>query len=295
MSYTAPVGSGPVSYDLRLKGGYVQLVDASTNAVLLSKAQVDTTSVSIQAANGRNTTLAIDFSGGSYSFPVTFTGGSGSNTLVGADVANTWTITGVNAGAVGTVSFTKVANLVGGSGVDVFGFGSSGSLSGRLDGGGAPRQLRRLAGLLGADACAVTVNLQTGSATKIASGAAGRVSNIQNVHGEQRRQHADRQRQGNIFIGGTGADTLTGGTGASILIGDKGADKVTGGSGSDILIGDYTTYDTMSTANENALMSHPGRVAVRRQLRDPVQRHQYRHRRRTEWHRQAQLRNDGAG
>lgn len=30
---------------------------------------------------------------------------------------------------------------------------------------------------------------------------------------------------------------------------------MTGGSGSDILIGDYTTYDTMTTANEKALMA----------------------------------------
>jgi hypothetical protein len=254
MSYTAPVGSGPANLDLRLHGGYVQLVDATSNTVLLSKAQVDTTSVSIRAADGADTTLVIDFSGGSYAFPVTFTGGTGDNTLVGPSVPNQWTITGANAGKVGPVSFTKVANLVGGSDVDVFKFASAGSLSGRLDGGGAPAYKGDWLDYSGLSV-AVTVNLQTGSATKIGGGADGRVSNIQNVHGGNGGNLLTGNAQGNILIGGTGNDTLVGGTGPSILIGGKGADNITGGSGNDILIGDYTAYDAMSTANENALMS----------------------------------------
>jgi hypothetical protein len=253
MSYTAPAGSGSASYDLRLNEGYVQLVDSTTNAVLLSKAQVDTTSVSIQAANGVNTTLVIDFSGGSYSVPVTFTGGTGSNTLVGANVANNWTITGANAGAVGNVRFTKVANLVGGTDVDVFAFGSSGTLSGRLDGGGVPAQQGDWLDYSGLTV-AVTVNLQTGSATKVGGGAAGRVANIRDVHGGNGGNTLTGNSQGNILIGGTGADTLTGGTGLSLLIGGQGADQITGGSGGDLLIGDSTTYDTMNAANELALM-----------------------------------------
>ena len=51
-------------------------MDATSNTVLLSKAQVDTTAVTIKAANGVNTTLTIDFSDGAYSIPVTFTGGT---------------------------------------------------------------------------------------------------------------------------------------------------------------------------------------------------------------------------
>jgi hypothetical protein len=254
MSYTALVGSGPRVLDLRLQEGYVQLVDTTSNTVLLSKAQVDTTSVSIHAADSANTTLVIDFSGGSYAFPVTFTGGTGDNTLVGANVANQWTITGANAGKVGSVSFTKVANLVGGSDVDVFKFASAGSLSGSLDGGGAPAYKGDWLDYSGLSV-AVTVNLQTGSATKIGGGADGRVTNIQNVHGGNGGNLLTGNAQGNILIGGTGNDTLVGGTGPSILIGGKGADNITGGSGNDILIGDYTAYDAMSTANENALMS----------------------------------------
>src|SRR5205823_634475 len=96
----------------------------------------------------------------------------------------------------------------------------------------------------------VSVNLQTGSATKVGGGADGRVSNIQNVHGGNGGNTLTGNAQGNILIGGTGNDILVGGTGASILIGGRGADNITGGSGNDLLIGDYTTYDAMSTANE---------------------------------------------
>jgi hypothetical protein len=250
MSYTAPAGSGSASYDLRLHEGYVQLVDAASNTVLLSKAQVDTTAVTIKAANGVNTTLTIDYSGGAYSIPVTFTGGTGTNTLVGPNVWNNWTITAANAGKIGNVTFTKVANLVGGTNVDVFKFMASGSLSGNLDGGGAPVHQGDWLDYSSLTT-AVTVNLQTGSAT----GVAGAVTNIQDVHGGNGGSTLTGNAQGNILIGGAGADTITGGSGLSLLIGDKGADNIIGGSGGDILIGDYTTYDSMGTANEKALMA----------------------------------------
>jgi hypothetical protein len=104
------------------------------------------------------------------------------------------------------------------------------------------------------------VNLATGSATNVNGGAAGSVSNIQDVHGGNGGNTLTGSVQGNILIGGTGINTITGGTGLSLLIGDKGPSKITGGSGGsasggDILIGGYTSYDTMTAANEAALMS----------------------------------------
>ena len=62
------------------------------------------------------------------------TGDGINDTLVGADVANTWTITGANAGTVGTVAFNGFSNLTGGSNSDGFTL-SGGTLSGALDGG----------------------------------------------------------------------------------------------------------------------------------------------------------------
>jgi hypothetical protein len=250
LNFTGLAGVGSAAYRLRQSSGDLQIVDDATGQVLLSKALAYTTSVAIQAANGVNTTLTIDFSGGAFSLPVTFTGGTGNNTLVGPNASETWNLTGPNAGKFGTVSFTGVQNLVGGTASDVFKFGAKGSLSGSLSGGGGGDWLD-YSGLT----TPVTVNLQTGAATGVAGGAAGKVANIQDVHGGNGGNTLTGNAQGNILIGGTGNDRIIGGSGLSLLIGDKGSDTIIGGSGGDILIGGYTTYDTMTTANEKALMS----------------------------------------
>ena len=48
------------------------------------------------------------------------TGDGINDTLVGADVANTWTVNGANAGTVGTVAFNGFSNLTGGTNTDGF-------------------------------------------------------------------------------------------------------------------------------------------------------------------------------
>lgn len=64
------------------------------------------------------------------------TGGGGTDTLIGANAANTWTITGTNAGNVnGAVQFQGIANLTGGSGNDRFVFHTGGNVTGTIDGG----------------------------------------------------------------------------------------------------------------------------------------------------------------
>jgi hypothetical protein len=181
-------------------------------------------------------------------------GSTGSDTLIGPNADTSWTISSNNGGKAGTFAFTGIENLVGGSGVDVFKFTAAGKLSGTLDGGGAPSHKGNWLDYSGL-AAAVTVNLATGSATGVAAGAAGKVANIQDVHGGNGGNTLTGNSQGNILIGGTGADTIVGGSGRSLLIGDKGSDSITGNSSNDILIGGLTKFDTMSTANENALMS----------------------------------------
>ena len=61
----------------------------------------------------------------------------------------------------------------------------------------------------------VSVNLAAGTATSVRGG----IANI------------------GVGIGGSGGDTLTGGTGDSILIGGAGNDLLTGGSGNNVLVG----------------------------------------------------------
>jgi hypothetical protein len=174
---------------------------------------------------------------------------SAANTLVGPDATTTWTISNANAGKAGKVGFSRFENLQGGAGLDVFKFTGGGVITGSINGGGAPLHEGNWLDY-SSWGSAVAVNLQTGTATRVGGG----VSNIQDVHGSNFGSTLTGNGQGNILIGGTGSDIITGGTGVSLLIGDMGADQVNGGSGGDILIGDYTTYDSMTTAHEVALM-----------------------------------------
>jgi streptogramin lyase len=217
----------------------------------------------VNGAGGSNT---LDYS--SYGSPVTvnlqsktasgmssFTGiaalvGSGSgDTLGGANTTNAWQITGANAGTVGNFSYTAVQNLVGGTGVDSFVFSPAGSES-SINGGGAPAGRGDWLDY-SSFTTNVTVNLATGSATNVNGGAAGAVTNIQDVISGSGTDTLTGDSQGNILIGHGGADTINGGSGLSLLIGGTGASTINGGSGGDILIGGKTSYDT---TNHTALM-----------------------------------------
>lgn len=76
------------------------------------------------------------FTLGQTGIPTIFDGGTGNDTLVGTDVAQTWNITGANSGNIpGTTSaFTNVESVRGGTAVDTFVFGAAGSLALTLDG-----------------------------------------------------------------------------------------------------------------------------------------------------------------
>jgi hypothetical protein len=170
------------------------------------------------------------------------------NTLTAANTTNNWSLTGNNAGTVNTFSFTGIPNLVGGTGLNTFKFSSSLGKVTSINGGSST------AGNwldYSAFTTSVVVNLATGSATNVNGGAAGFVSNIQNVISGSGVDTLTGDSQGNILIGHGGADTIHGGSGASLLIGGTGASTVNGGSGNDILIGGKTSYDT---TNHAALM-----------------------------------------
>jgi hypothetical protein len=177
---------------------------------------------------------------------------AGADTLIGPDAFTNWSITKPDAGTVNTLSFSGFEHLRGGTGVDVFKISASGAVA-SIDGGGAPPGQGDWLDYSSLKT-PVTVNLATGSASRVSGGAAGAVTNIQDVHGGNGGNTLTGNSLGNILIGGAGSDTITGGTGASILIGDKGSDQIIGGSGGDILIGDSTTYDSMTTAHQTALM-----------------------------------------
>jgi hypothetical protein len=182
--------------------------------------------------------------------------GSGSDTLVGPNGPNTWDITGSDFGSLGVVEFTGVANLTGGTANDTFDFGSAGSVTGTIRGGGGTNTLN----YSGDGGAAATVNLATGAATRT-----GGFSNIQVLVGSS--SAADMLVGPNstntwTIIGAnagtvgafsfSAVETLTGGTGLDEFVFSAGAaisGKIDGGSanGNDWL--DYAAYATAVMVN----------------------------------------------
>ncbi|HLJ94520.1 MAG TPA: hypothetical protein VKU02_15135, partial [Gemmataceae bacterium] len=181
--------------------------------------------------------------GGTFAGIQSFTGGSGNNTLIGADVTNAWNVTGSNSGTVygaGSVAFQAFQNLTGGSAANTFTFSDGAGISGNLDGQG---------GTLDYSGCSSTVivDLQTGTAT----GVGGTIVNITNVVGG----NGGGSGVYNILVG-NGGNTLIGGDGRrNLLIAGATASTLNGGDDEDILIGGTTAYD-MDVASLMAIMDY---------------------------------------
>ena len=97
-----------------------------------------------------------------------------SNSSVGADAANTWTISDANAGDINGLSFSGFVNLTGGTGDDSFVFQPTGSIEGIVDGGLGTNTLDYSNQTTG-----IAVNLQTSTVTVIPTG----FSNIDKIIG----------------------------------------------------------------------------------------------------------------
>jgi hypothetical protein len=174
-------------------------------------------------------------------------GSSSSDTLIGPNATNTWSIIASNGGTVGSFSFSSVENLTGGTGLDMFVFSAGTAISGKINGG--------VAGNDWLDYAAYTTLVQVNLMANTATGVLGGIANIRNVRGGQGGVQLTGNAMGNILIGGAGPNTIVGGKGPSILIGGAGPDNVTGNSGNDILIAGHTTYDSSSLAHDLALQS----------------------------------------
>ncbi|MCP3694029.1 MAG: hypothetical protein GY917_17625, partial [Planctomycetaceae bacterium] len=167
-----------------------------------------------------------------------FNGRGGNDTLMGANVANRWSITGTNQGSLnGTTRFSSMENLKGGAGADRFMFSSSrlASITGTIRGGGGGDWLdysRRHT--------SVHVDLRSRQATSV-----GRVEGIENVKGGQADDVLIGDSQdnmmfglgGNDFMAGMdGRDRLYGGSDDDILKGTNGRDILDGGTGNNQLV-----------------------------------------------------------
>jgi hypothetical protein len=194
---------------------------------------VDTNTVTVETGTGWATVNAL-----STFNPVNLIGNpSGLISLFASDAANTWNITGQNAGTLssallaGTVTFSGRVSLYGGNGADTFVFADGAGVGGVIDGGGGTNTLN-----YSSYSSSVLVDLQTGSAT----GVGGGIANIQNVTGGT----GGGAGVYNILVG-NGGNVLTGGDGRrNLLIAGASASTLQGGNDDDILIGGTTAYDT---------------------------------------------------
>jgi len=185
-----------------------------------------TTSVAVNLQTNKVTGV-----GGTATNLVGVTGGSGSNTLTGANTPSTWNITGNNAGNINnSLTFAAFANLTGGTANDTFVFGNAAGVSGTINGGAGTNGLNYSAYLTG-----VYVNLLSGVAT-----GTGRITNILQAYGSG---------QGDVLVGnGTGV-LLAETAGMNLMIGGTGGQAtLDSGSGQDIVIAGSTTYDNNQVA-----------------------------------------------
>lgn len=77
LSYTAPAGNALDDLMLHRNGANLEIVDNLTSNVVAQQAMASTNRVIITGADGEADRLTVDFSGGFFTTPVTFAGGSG--------------------------------------------------------------------------------------------------------------------------------------------------------------------------------------------------------------------------
>ena len=181
-------------------------------------------------------------------------GGSGNDSLVGADAQNTWTVTANDSGALNAQAFAGVENLRGGAGDDTFTFTAGAQVSGGISGGAGSDTL------VAADAD----NTWVLSAADAGSLNEQSFSEIENLTGGAANDTF-------IFAGGSISGTIDGGAGINTFDYSSRTDRVTlnlqsgaatdvvalvnvtrmiGGSGDDILIGrDEDSTWTVTGAN----------------------------------------------
>ncbi len=160
----------------------------------------------------------------------------GTNTLVGSFAPNLWNITGINAGQVGSVTFTSMQNLVGGPSLDAFRFSNGAGVTGSINGG---------AGFNVLDYSAYTTPVFVNLAANKATGVGGIVVNIQGVIGGSGFNNLTSSLAGAVLIGGSGGNVLKGVGGRDLLIAGPGliGSLLQAGTGETILIGGFTNYD----------------------------------------------------
>ena len=155
------------------------------------------------------------------------------DTLVGANAATAWSVSGSGTGLSGAVSFQSFESLVGGTGVDTFTL-AAGSVNSVFGGAGIDTLIG--AGIdsewvvSGVGAGAVNTNLLSANFYIM-------------IGGSGNDQLTAFSALSSVQIGNAGNDILTGGAARDILFGGLGSDTLTIGGNEDILFGGSSSYD----------------------------------------------------
>ncbi|MCP2729862.1 CHAT domain-containing protein, partial [Limnofasciculus baicalensis] len=261
---------GSSTDNFTLNGGTVTSIDGGTdnNNTLTGDNTANTWNITSNNGGNLNGTTSFagiqNLKGGSSTDNFTLNGGTvtsidggtdNNNTLTGDNTANTWNITGNNAGNVNGVNpFTQIQNLTGSSNTDNFIFSNGASVNGSIDGKNGTDTLNYTAYIT-----PVNVDLATNTTT----GVGGNILNMEAAIGgtgantliganTTNTWNVTGNNSGNInstftftnftnLQGGSDTDTFTlnGGTVTSI----------NGDGGNDTLIGDNTTNTWNITAN----------------------------------------------
>ena len=170
-----------------------------------------------------------------------FVGSSGTDTIIGDNNNNTWSITSAIDASVDGTLLRGFEALIGGSAIDVYRAKELVVFVGSIDGSVGNDTLS-----YSTFTTAVEANLTLGMATGFTN-----VSGIENLTGGSGNDllignELDNVIQGgngdDILLGMSGNDSLSGNNGRDMLFGGQGADILHGNSGEDILIGGSTTY-----------------------------------------------------
>jgi V8-like Glu-specific endopeptidase len=206
----------------RMNGGNLEIL--VNGEVFHSDAAGNVQSVTIRGSNDNDTVILQAPVSGAVN------GRGGTDTLIGPNTANIWSITNTNRGTLnGTMGFRSVENLKGGANTDIFSFGSSSNarITGTVNGGGGTDTLD-----YSQRTTSVVVNLGANTATST-----GGVYNIENVKGGSGHDWLVGDDKDNILYGLGGNDILDGRGGDDSLYGGNGDDRLKGGDGADLLNG----------------------------------------------------------
>ncbi|MDX1927467.1 MAG: PKD domain-containing protein, partial [Pirellulaceae bacterium] len=163
-----------------------------------------------------------------------FEGGLGTDSLVGPNAATTWLIDSTGGGSLGTLLFSNIENLTGGTNHDWFKVSEAGRILGNLNGGAGDNSL---------DYSQWNANVDVNLATRVGTAVTGTITNIAILLGGSGSDLLVASGASSVLVGNGGVDRLVGGSGRNVLIGGMGGDRIEGLGGDDLIVSGRTAFD----------------------------------------------------